>query len=179
MLQYADDVRIDYILIQEEGIRDLECKLKRDKKYSFPYHYVSFEEFKAFSFSDSYDLIVMDPVHYKEYMDYTFKHIIPLCSGYVLLHDTLPPCEGYLTKSRRTDSGLWVGQTYISFFNFYLANKAISFNFDDGYVGYGFIDCTKKNINVDYDDSILWSLDDIKKLATPHQKFKDIFGFKS
>jgi len=176
MLTYSDDIHIDYILIQEDEIFDLECKIKDGKKYNFPYHYVSFDEFKTFSFLDSYDFIIMDTVHYKDYMDYIFKNIIPLCNGYVLLHDTLPQSEGDMTVPRRSGSGPWVGQTYISFHNFHLANKDISYNFDDGYVGYGLIDCTKNNFNVDYDDSIIWSLDEIKHDATPHEQFGNIIS---
>lgn len=176
MVTYSDNIQIDYILIQEDEILDIECKFKDYKKYNFPYHYLSFEEFKKFSFLDSYDFIVMDTVHYKDYMDYIFKQIIPLCTGYVLLHDTLPQSEGIMTIARRSDNSPWVGQTYISFHNFYLANKGITFNFDDGYVGYGFIDCTKNNINVNYDDSIMWSLDEIKLYAKPHEQFGGIFN---
>ena len=175
MLTYSDDVHIDYILIQEDEVIGLECEIKDGMKYNFPHHYVSFDEFKNFSFLDSYDFIIMDTVHYKDYMDYIFKNIIPLCNGYVLLHDTLPQSEGSLTIPRRSDTSPWVGQTYISFHNFYLGNKTITYNFDDGYVGYGLIDCTNNNINVDYDNSIMWGLDEIKLSSIPHEQFGDIF----
>ena len=175
MLTYSDNIHVDYILIQEDEIINLECEYKEGKEYNFPYHYVSFDEFKDFSFLDSYDFIIMDTVHYKDYMDYIFKNIIPLCNGYVLLHDTLPQSEGSLTIPRRSDNSAWVGQTYISFHNFYLSNKTISYNFDDGYVGYGLIDCTNNNINVDYDDSMMWGLDEIKLISIPHEQFGNIF----
>ena len=174
MLTYSDNIHVDYILIQEDQIINLECEFKDSKEYNFPYHYVSFDEFKDFSFLDSYDFIIMDTVHYKDYMDYIFKNIIPLCNGYVLLHDTLPQSEGSLTIPRRSDTSPWVGQTYISFHNFYLSNKNISHNFDDGYVGYGLIDCSKNNINVGYDDSIMWGLDEVKISSIPHEQFVNI-----
>jgi hypothetical protein len=55
-----------------------------------------------------------------------------------------------------------------------LGNENISYNFDDGYVGYGVIDCSKNNINVDYDDSIMWGLDEIKLSSIPHEQFNNI-----
>jgi hypothetical protein len=176
MVTYSNNIHIDYLLIQEDELLNLECKVKDDNKYNFPHHYLSFEEFKKFSFLDSYDFIIMDTVHYKDYMDYIFKQIIPLCNGYVLLHDTLPQSEGTMTVSRRINNEPWVGETYISFHNFHIANKEITFNFDDKNVGYGLIDCTKNNINVNYDDSIMWSLNDIKLYSKPHEQFGIIFN---
>ena len=175
MLTYSDDVHLDYILIQEEGILKLECKLMETTKYDFPYNYVSFDEFKDFSFLESYDFIIMDTVNYKEYMDYIFKNIIPMCNGYVLLHATLPQSEGDVTVARRSGRGAWAGETFISYYNFCLANKDVSYNFDDGYVGYGLIDCTG-NVNVDYDDSLMWGLAEVKGDSIPHNEFDNIFN---
>lgn len=176
MLKYSDDIHIDYVLIQEDEILNLECGLMEKNKYKFPYHYVSFDEFKNFPLLESYDFIIMDTVHYKEYMDYIFKNIISLCNGYVLLHDTLPQNEKEnMTIPRRRNTGAWVGQTFISYYNFWLGNKDTSYNFNDGYVGYGLIDCTNNNININYDDSKIWELDIVRKNSIPHDKFDDIF----
>ncbi len=174
MLTYANDIHVDYISLQEAEILHIECKIMESTTYPFPNHYVSFDELKKFSFLESYDFIIMDTVHYKEYMDYIFKNIIPLCNGFVLLHDTLPQSEGALTVARRTDDRAWTGQTYISFHNFCLANKGIAKNFEDSYVGYGLIDC-RNGVNIDYDDSKLWDLGQIKPSSIPHIHFNELF----
>ena len=99
-----------------------------------------------------------------------------MCNGYVLLHDTLPQNEKEnMTIPRRRNTGAWAGQTFISYYNFWLGNKDTSYNFNDGYVGYGLIDCTNNNININYDDSKIWELDIVRKNSIPHDKFDDIF----
>ncbi len=167
---YKSNVIIDMIFIQEKSIPfDRQYITDVFTEYSdINARYMSFESFKNFNFEPSYDVIIIDTVHYKKYLDYILQNIIQLCDHVVFLHDTLPP--EHLTFDKRTTDVPWCGKTYLSFYNFCLSNPTSAFVIADGYVGYGLIKMSA-DINFDYDTSNDISLAELNEIAVDHEQF--------
>jgi hypothetical protein len=168
------DLHIDYFLIREPAIGDEEEKKYRRTHFSFPTRWVTFEEFVQTPLQDSYDLIILDTVHYREYADWMFTNLPQKCRGAIVIHDTLPPTEGtLLTCAMRTEvSHDWAGQTYLSYHNFHQANSECAVNVDDRFVGYGIIDLRNNPVIVtDYDCTATSDLATIKATAISHEDY--------
>jgi hypothetical protein len=117
--------------------------------------------------NEIYDLIVMDTVHYKEYVDKLLK-IIVLKTKLVVLHDALPYDKNLIQPKRKFPSA-WCGETYLSIFNFYINNPNNTFIINDDFVGYAFIKCTN-DMNLIFDSKI-YTLEHIRTYTKTHEDF--------
>jgi hypothetical protein len=146
-LNNLSSYELEVYIISEPPLRELEKNIDIEC--------LNFEDFKfLFETKDLsiYDFVMVDTVHYIEYLDYILKFIVPKLRMDILIffHDAYP--TGFYQEfifDIRNEPISWVGKTYISLYNFYINNPNNTFIIDDSYVGYAFI---KSGIlNVDYD----------------------------
>lgn len=114
--------------------------------------------FESLDTDYSYDLIFIDGLHYADQVTKdiknSLKHLNP--SGFIILHDCLPPDYGHQVVPRQQIN--WTGDVWRSFVGFKQANTLFSCVVDTD-LGIGII---KNNQNISYEDfrPVLMSYED-------------------
>lgn len=142
----------DYSILEpnlEENIQIYKAKTSRLESTKI----LTFEEFQKLFNNISltnYDIVICDTVHYFEIGNYILQNIIPkLRTGtYYITHDVLPQEEhlSYIFDKRNTNC-LWVGNTFMCFYNFYINNKSNTYIIKDRFTGYGVIKINSPNVD--------------------------------
>lgn len=140
-----------YIISEPLLINSEQQKIESFKRRysSHNIEYLSFDDFTQLDFSnfEMYDIIIIDTVHYYNYINYIISQFNKLKPNIpILFHDTNPPKK--LCFELRQVNCSWCGETCLSFFNLLQNNRDKVFNIDDHYVGYGVV--KTGDLNLDY-----------------------------
>lgn len=171
-----DKSNLDLYFIEEPHLQNIDEQILDTLNNYNQYNpkYYNFDTFKGIilNMTVEYDIIFVDTVHYKEYNDFILKNIPKLAKHFILYHDTIPT-NTKLTIPIRYSQISWCGETFNSFYNFYLHNKKNTFIIKDSYVGYGIIKISD-NMCIDYPDPTIPLQDYLKlQIFVEHEEFTE------
>jgi hypothetical protein len=164
-------LNITNIIIKEDLLKSYEDNIKNTFFNGIigTYQYLSFTE--AYNIisenKDYYDMIFIDTVHYKEYIDMILKKLCNMCK-FILMHDAVPLNKNYICDIRNTPIP-WCGTTYIATWNLHLHNPNNVYIVNDNFVGYCFIK-TNNSMILNYNVKN-YELDEIINKSMLHEEF--------
>jgi hypothetical protein len=135
-------VHFTNLFLREPGLRSQEESAPRYYTVVGPFHMAESldEALQVLSGYPSFDLILIDTVHKKEYIDAILHGIVKQSlAPYLILHDAVPHEDEWTVPSRSCGRIPWCGETYAAVYQFHREYPGTTRMVRDGHAGYAFI----------------------------------------
>jgi hypothetical protein len=133
--------------------------------------HLTFQEFKLIESFEEYDFVFVDTVNYYDIL----RHILNFSNykvGVKLFFHDVCPCKEFFTYTQkiRYSNEIWIGETFLAFYNFYKKNPDnVKIYRDEIYTGFGIV-IFEKNLNKI--DSNLYDKKNVLEDLVSNEKFK-------